>query len=124
RRNAAAPQGLELAWIPAAAARTCPPRALVTSPPPSVLAQSLERAGECDEETSDLVVSTALQITNLIDRLERAYRARAELIEDWHAVESLAADLPALRGMADWLLDQIALRDASAQQPRAVFEPG
>src|SRR5690606_24301766 len=119
RRNAEAPQGLELGWITAAAAWTCHLRALATYPPPSVLAQSLERAGEHDEATSDLVVSTALQITNLIDRLERAYRSRAELIEDWHAVESLAADVPALRGMADWLLDQIALRDASAQQLRA-----
>ncbi|MEU9761911.1 hypothetical protein AB0D98_19620 [Streptomyces sp. NPDC047987] len=123
RRNAEAPQGLELGWITAAAAWTCHLRALATYPPPSVLAQSLERAGEHDEATADLVVSTALQITNLIDRLERAYRSRAELIEDWHAVESLAADVPALRGMTDWLLDQIALRDASAQQLRAVLEP-
>ncbi|WP_256098665.1 hypothetical protein [Streptomyces agglomeratus] len=38
-------------------------------------------------------------------------------------MESLAADVPALTGMADWLLDQIALRDAHAQQLRAVLEP-
>ncbi|WP_440581222.1 hypothetical protein [Streptomyces sp. PT19] len=122
RRNAEAPQGLELGWITAAAAWTCHLRALAAYPPPSVLARSLERAGEHDEATADLVVNTVLQIANLLDRLERT-RSRAELIEDWRAVESLAADVPALKGMADWLLDQIALRDAAAQQLRAVLEP-
>lgn len=123
RRNAEAPQGLELGWIAAAAAWTCHMRALASYPPLSVLAQSLERAGEQDEVTEDLVVSTGLKIVDLLDRLERAYRPRAELIEDWHAVESLSADVPALNGMADWLLDQISLRDAPAQQLRAVLEP-
>ncbi|MEV0965512.1 hypothetical protein AB0J25_23530 [Streptomyces sp. NPDC049910] len=123
RRGAQAPQGLELGWITAAAAWTCHLRALASYPPPSVLTRSLERAGENDEATTDLVVDTALQITNLLDRLERAYRPRAELIEDWHAVESLSADVPALTAMTDWLLDQIALRDAAAQRLRAVLEP-
>ena len=73
--------------------------------------------------TADLVVSTGLKIVDLLDRLERADRPRAELIEDWHTVESLSADVPALTDMADWLLDQISLRDAPAQQLRAVLEP-
>jgi hypothetical protein len=123
RRNAEAPQGLELGWIAAAAAWTCHMRALASYPPPSVLAQSLERVGEQDEATADLVVSTGLRIVDLLDRLERAYRPRTELIEDWRAVESLSADVPALTEMADWLLDQISLRDAPAQQLRAVLEP-
>lgn len=123
RRGAEAPQGLELGWIAAAAAWTCHMRALAGYPPPSVLNQSLATAGEQDEATAELVVSTGRKMADLLDRLERAYRPRAELIEDWHAVESLAADVPALTEMADWLLDQIALRDAPAQQLRAVLEP-
>ncbi|MFH9044327.1 hypothetical protein ACH4FA_34025 [Streptomyces sp. NPDC017966] len=123
RRNAEAQQGLELGWIAAAAAWTCHMRALASCPPPSVLTPSLERAGERDEPTADLVVTTGLRIVELIDRLELPHRTRTELIEDWHAVESLAADVPALAPMADWLLDQIALRDAHAQQLRAVLEP-
>ncbi|MFE9252869.1 hypothetical protein [Streptomyces sp. NPDC007088] len=123
RRNAEAVQGLELGWIAAAAAWTCHVRTLASYPPPSVLALSLERAGEQDEFTEDLVAGTGLKIIELLDRLKRAYRPRAELIEDWHAVESLSADVPALNDMADWLLDQIFLRDAPAQQLRAVLEP-
>jgi len=123
RRCAEAPQGLELGWVAAAAAWSCHMRALAGYPPPSVLGQSLASAGEQDEATEELVVSTGRRMADLLDRLERAYRPRAELIEDWHAVESLAADVPALREMADWLLDQIALRDAHAQQLRAVLEP-
>ncbi|MFD7861594.1 hypothetical protein [Streptomyces sp. NPDC059783] len=123
RRNAQAQQGLELGWIAAAAAWTCHMRALASYPPPSILTPSLERAGELDEPTADLVVTTGLTIADLIDRLERPYRTRPELIDDWHAVESLAADVPALATTADWLLDQIALRDAHAQQLRAVLEP-
>ncbi|ALO91264.1 hypothetical protein SHL15_0048 [Streptomyces hygroscopicus subsp. limoneus] len=68
-------------------------------------------------------MSTAHSMAGLLDRLQRAYRPRTELIEDRHAVESPAADIPALRQTADWLLDQIALRDAHAQQLRAVLEP-
>ncbi|MFC8784942.1 hypothetical protein [Streptomyces nigra] len=123
RRNAEAQQGLELGWIAAAAAWACHLRALAGCPPPSVLTPSLQRAGEFDDPTADLVVTTALKVVELIDRLELAYRTRAELIEDWHAVEPLAADVPALAPVADWLLDQIALRDAHAQQLRAVLEP-
>ncbi|MEV8092682.1 hypothetical protein [Streptomyces nigra] len=123
RRNAEAQQGLELGWIAAAAAWACHMRALAGCPPPSVLTPSLQRAGELDDPTADLVVTTALKVVELIDRLELAYRTRTELIEDWHAVEPLAADVPALTPMADWLLDQIALRDAHAQQLRAVLEP-
>lgn len=123
RRNAEAPQGLELGWIAAAAAWTCHMRALTSYPPPAVLAQSLERAGEHDEATASLVVDTGLKIAALLDRLERVNRPRTNLIEDWHTVEALVADVPALTETADWLLDQIALRDASAQQLRAVLEP-
>ncbi|POX58087.1 hypothetical protein C3492_39635 [Streptomyces sp. Ru62] len=123
RRCAQAPQGLELGWIAAGAAWTCHMRALAGYPPPAVLDRSLERAGEQDEATADLVLSIGLRIAELSDRMKRVSRPRAELIEDWHTVESLAADVPALRQTADWLLDQIALRDAHAQQLRAVLEP-
>lgn len=123
RRNTEAPQGLELGWIAAAAAWTCHMRALACYPPPSVLAQALQSDGEQDDSIEELVVSTGLKMTGLLDRLERAYRPRTELVEDWHAVEALSADVPALTEMADWLLDQIALRDANAQQLRAVLEP-
>jgi hypothetical protein len=73
RRNAEAPQALELGWIAAAAACTCHMRDLASYPPPSVLAQSLQRAGEQDEATTHLVVSTGLRIANLIDRLDDAH---------------------------------------------------
>jgi hypothetical protein len=69
------------------------------------------------------VISTGLQAGELLDRVEGSYRSRTELVEDWRAVETLAADVPALRELADWLLDQVALRDANAQQLRAVLEP-
>ncbi|MFF7115427.1 hypothetical protein ACFY91_24390 [Streptomyces albogriseolus] len=123
RRYAEAQQGLELGWSAAAAAWACHMRALAGYPPTSVLIASLERAGELDESTRDLVVTTGLMIAGLIDRLELPYRTRAELVEDWHTVESLAADVPVLAPVADWLLDQIALRDVHAQQLRAVLEP-
>ncbi|MFF1680739.1 hypothetical protein ACFVYG_32465 [Streptomyces sp. NPDC058256] len=123
QRNADAPQGLELGWIAAAAAWTCHMRAFTSHPPASVLTQSLASAGEQDEATEELVISTGLKMAELFDRMERAYRPRAELVQDWHVVEALAGDVPALRGIADWLLDQIALRDAHAQQLRAVLEP-
>ncbi|WP_217127907.1 hypothetical protein [Streptomyces sp. AC558_RSS880] len=48
---------------------------------------------------------------------------RTELVEDWQSAASLVVDVPVLKETADWLLDQIALRDASAQQLRAVLEP-
>ncbi|WP_327391322.1 hypothetical protein OG728_39535 (plasmid) [Streptomyces microflavus] len=123
RRNAQAPQGLELGWITAAAAWTCHMRALSAYPPFVVLAQSLQRAGEQDESITDLVVDTGLRIADLLDRLERPFRPRADLIDMWHAVETLSADVPILADTADWLLDQISLRDAPAQQLRAVLEP-
>ncbi|MGW3333097.1 hypothetical protein ACWDF9_21435 [Streptomyces rubiginosohelvolus] len=123
RRNAEAPQGLELGWIAAAAAWTCHMRALADCPPPAVLARSLRRAGEQDEATADLVVDTSLSIADLLDRLERPFRPRAGLIDMWHTADALSADVPALADTAHWLLDQISLRDAPAQQIRAVLEP-
>ena len=100
RRYAEAQQGLELGWSAAAAAWACHMRALAGYPPTSVLTASLERAGELDESTRDLVVTTGLMIAGLIDRLELPYRTRAELVEDWHTVESLAADVPVLAPVA------------------------
>ncbi|RNF81146.1 hypothetical protein [Streptomyces botrytidirepellens] len=123
RRGAQAQQDRKPRWTAAAAAWTCHMRALASYPPPSVLRASLERAGEQDQTTADLVVSKGEKTADLLDRLERVYRTRTELIEDWNTVESLSADVPALTELADWLLDQIALRDASAQQLRAVLEP-
>ncbi|MFE2813429.1 hypothetical protein ACFXGG_23715 [Streptomyces nigra] len=69
-------------------------RALAGCPPPSVLTPSLQHAGELDDPTADLGVTTALKVVELIDRLELPHRTRTELIEDWHAVEPLAADIP------------------------------
>ncbi|MFE0774153.1 hypothetical protein [Streptomyces sp. NPDC058861] len=123
RKNTDARQGLELGWIAAAAAWVCHMRALTGYPPHSVLCPSLRHAGEPEEPTTQLVISTALRIIDLLERAERIDRPRAELIEDWHAAESLTADVPALAPLADWLLDQIALRNAAAQQLRAVLEP-
>lgn len=124
RRNADAPQEFELGWIAAAAAWSCHMRALSSCPPSAVLDQSLQNTDEHDEATAELVDSTALKMAGLLDRLEGVYRPRPEeRIEDWHTVKSLAADVPALTELADWLLDQIALRDAHAQQLRAVLEP-
>lgn len=123
RRNADAPQGLGPGWVAAAAAWTCHMRAFASYPPPSVLAQSLRSGGEQDGAIEELAITTGLRMADLFDRLERDYRTRAELVEDWHVVESLAGDVPALTETADWLLDQIALRDAHAQQLRAVLEP-
>ncbi|MEU0163535.1 hypothetical protein ABZ154_33305 [Streptomyces sp. NPDC006261] len=69
------------------------------------------------------MVDTGLRIVDLLDRLERPFRPRADLIDMWHAVETLSANVPILTDTADWLLDQISLRDAPAQQLRAVLEP-
>ncbi|MCZ1011965.1 hypothetical protein O1L68_40355 [Streptomyces lydicus] len=121
RRNAEAPQGL--GWIAAATAWACHMRAFTSYPPPSVLARSLQSADEHDEVTEELVVSTGRKTADLFDRLERTRRPRSALVEDWRAATALAADAPALQATADWLLDQIALRDAHAQQLRAVLEP-
>ncbi|MGX1886799.1 hypothetical protein [Streptomyces sp. NPDC055287] len=123
RRNAEAQQGTELGWIAAAAAWTCHMRAFTPCPPPTVLAQSLTRAGGMDEATEELVTDTGLKTADLLDRLERVYRPRSDLVADWRTVASLSQDVPALKAGADWLLDQIALRDAHAQQLRAVLEP-
>ncbi|MET8406358.1 hypothetical protein [Streptomyces sp900116325] len=123
RRNTDAPQGLELGWIAAAAAWTSHMRAFTPYPPHTVLSQSLASTGEQDEATAELVTSTAMRMTELINRLQHVNRPRGELVEDWHALEPLSADVPVLRETADWLLDQIALRDAHAQQLRAALEP-
>ncbi|WP_405416434.1 hypothetical protein [Streptomyces rubiginosohelvolus] len=123
RRNTEAPQGLDLGWIAAGAAWTCHMRALAASPPPSVLTRSLHDAGEADDATAHLVVDTSLSIADLLDRLEHPFRPRAGLIDLWHTAEALSADVPALADTAHWLLDQIALRDAPAQQLRAILEP-
>ena len=98
-------------------------RALASYPPPPVLSSAMASAGERDEATRELVTSTGLKLADLLDRMERPYRPRTELVEDWRTAQSLSADVPALRPSADWLLDQIALRDAQAQQLRAALEP-
>ncbi|MGP3953479.1 hypothetical protein [Streptomyces sp. 7N604] len=123
RRNAEAPQGLELGWIAAATAWACHMREFTSYPPPAVTAQALANAGEQDDATEALITDTGLKVTGLIDRLEREYRSRDELVEDWRTLVALTADVPVLQETSDWLLDQIALRDAHAQQLRAVLEP-
>ncbi|WP_435279725.1 hypothetical protein [Streptomyces sp. 1222.5] len=123
RRQAQAPQGLELGWTAAAAAWSWYMRDAAVALPPSVLTRSLALAGE-DDAVGELMVITTLTLAGLYDRLEHGHHdGRAGFIDDWHAIEALAADVPELREPAGWLLDQIALRDASAQQLRAVLEP-
>jgi hypothetical protein len=128
RRSAEAPLE-ELGWVTAAAAWASHMRAFTPTPPPPVLSRSLASGGEVDEAgsvdaaTEDLVTSTGRRVAELLDRLEYVHRPRNELAEDWRAMESLSGDLPQLKESADWLLDQISLRDAHAQQLRAVLEP-
>jgi hypothetical protein len=123
RRYAQASEGLELGWMTASAAWTCHMRALSGYPPASVLGRALEQAGERDGATEELVSSTGMQLAELLERMERTSRPRSELVQDWHTVARLSADVPALRACADWLLDQIALRDRGAQRLRAALEP-
>ncbi|MEU1596659.1 hypothetical protein ABZ468_28365 [Streptomyces sp. NPDC005708] len=113
----------EEAWTAVAAAWTCHMRALADNPPPAVLSEVLDRAGE-DQATRDLVTRTGLQLTGVLDRMEwSTYRQRSDLVEDWHTLKRLSAGVPTLTASADWLLDQVALRDANAMQLRAVLEP-
>ncbi|WP_239769010.1 hypothetical protein [Streptomyces sp. CL12-4] len=97
-------------------------RALSDFPPPSVVPLALRAAGQ-DASTAELIAATGQNVTALLDRLENPYRSHGELVDDWHALQALAADVPAFTGTADWLLDQIALRDAFAQRLRDVLEP-
>ncbi|WP_432171755.1 hypothetical protein [Streptomyces sp. 1222.5] len=124
RRQAQAPQGLELGWTAAAAAWSWYLRDVAVALPSSVLARSLALAGEEDDAVGELMVATTLTMAGLYDRLEHGHHdGRAGFVDDWHAIEVLAADVPELREPAGWLLDQIARRDAAAQQLRAVLEP-
>ncbi|MER7196170.1 hypothetical protein, partial [Streptomyces flaveolus] len=122
RRSSTAPHGVDAGWSAATAAWTCHMRALSDYPPPSVVPLALSAAGQ-DASTAELIVATGQNVTALLDRLQRPHRAHHELVEDWHTLQALAADVPAFTETADWLLDQIALRDAFAQQLRAVLEP-
>ncbi|WP_225650894.1 hypothetical protein [Streptomyces solaniscabiei] len=122
RRSTTAPQGADAGWSTATAAWTCHMRALSDYPPPSVVSLALSAAGQ-DATTAELIAATGQNVTALLDRLENPYRSHGELVDDWHTLQALAADVPAYTGTADWLLDQIALRDASAQRLRAVLEP-
>ncbi|MER7195911.1 hypothetical protein, partial [Streptomyces flaveolus] len=121
-RRSTAPQGVDAGWSAATAAWTCHMRALSDYPPPSVVSLALSAAGQ-DASTEELIVATGQNVTALLDRLENPYRSHGELVDDWHTLQALAADVPAYTGTADWLLDQIALRDAFAQRLRAVLEP-
>ncbi|MFD8376975.1 hypothetical protein ACFV2Z_40565, partial [Streptomyces sp. NPDC059688] len=124
RSQAQAPQGLELGWTAAAAAWSWYMRDASVAMPPSVLTRSLALAGEEDDTVGELMVATTLTLAGLYDRLELGHHdGRAGFVDDWQAIDALAADVPELREPAGWLLDQIALRDASAQQLRAVLEP-
>ncbi|WP_318218804.1 hypothetical protein [Streptomyces sp. SCL15-6] len=122
RRSTTAPQGVDAGWSAATAAWACHMRALSDYPPPSVVSLALEAAGQ-DASTAEMIAATGQNVTALLDRLENPHRPHGELVDDWHTLQALAADVPAFTGTADWLLDQIALRDASAQQLRAVLEP-
>ncbi|MFD6471091.1 hypothetical protein [Streptomyces goshikiensis] len=123
RRFGPQPQSPEAGWAAAAAAWTCHMRALADLPLPAVLSAARDRAGDDSPATGELIVRTSLKLTELIDRMNAPHRTRADLVEDWQTLRPLAATVPALRAGADWLLDQIALRDAPAQQLRAALEP-
>ncbi|MGV9901947.1 hypothetical protein ACWDU8_05500 [Streptomyces sp. NPDC003388] len=94
-----------------------------------MLSRSLARVGEVDDAggvdaaTEDLIVTTTRQVADILDRLQDSDRPRCNLVEDYKVLEALSADVPALKESADWLLDQIALRDVHAQRLRAVLEP-
>ncbi|WP_327309725.1 hypothetical protein OG730_41470 (plasmid) [Streptomyces sp. NBC_01298] len=123
RRFAPGPQSMEAGWAAAAAAWTCHMRALADVPLTAVLSAARELAGDDGPATDELIVRTSLKLADLIDRMHAPHRTRADLVADWRTIQPLAAAVPALRAGADWLLDQIALRDAPAQQLRAVLEP-
>ncbi|MEU9420168.1 hypothetical protein [Streptomyces sp. NPDC048272] len=122
-RSGPAPQGLQAGWSTAAAAWTCHMRALSSVPPASVLAQARAHTGDDGPATEELVLGTGMKLADLIDRMDGPHRTRADLVADWRTVQPLAAAVPGLKAGADWLLDQIALRDARSQQLRAVLEP-
>ncbi|MER7057488.1 MULTISPECIES: hypothetical protein [unclassified Streptomyces] len=122
RRSTTAPQGVDVGWSAATAAWTCHMRALSDYPPPSIVSLALSAAGQ-DASTAELIAATGQNVTGLLDRLENPYWSHGELVDDWHTLQALAVDVPAFAGTADWLLDQIALRDAYAQRLRAVLEP-
>ncbi|MER7720860.1 hypothetical protein ABTX99_28615 [Streptomyces flaveolus] len=119
RRSSTAPQSVDPGWSAVTAAWTCHMRALSDYPPPSIVSLALSAAGQ-DASTAELIAATGQNVTALLDRLENPYRPHHELVDDWHTLQALA---PAYTETADWLLDQIALRDASAQRLRAVLEP-
>ncbi|MFD4243643.1 hypothetical protein ACFWP3_18905 [Streptomyces sp. NPDC058525] len=123
RRFGPRPQSPEAGWAAAAAAWTCHMRALAELPLTAVLTAARDRAGDDSPDTGELIMRTSLTLTDLIDRMNAPHRTRADLVADWRTLQPLAATIPALRAGADWLLDQIALRDAPAQQMRAVLEP-
>jgi hypothetical protein len=123
KRSAEAPPHQELGWVAAAAAWCYHMGTFSSHPPLPVLSSALARAGELDEATRTLVISTGWKMADLLELLERPFRPRAELAEDWATMNSLSRAVPALKASADWLLDQLALRDPQAQQLRAVLEP-
>ncbi|MFE0773296.1 hypothetical protein [Streptomyces sp. NPDC058861] len=123
RRFGPRPQSPEAGWTAAAAAWTCHMRALAERPPAAVLTAARDHAGDDSPDTGELIMRTSLTLTDLIDRMNAPHRTRADLVADWRTLQPLAATVPALRAGADWLLDQIALRDAPAQQLRAALEP-
>ncbi|MEU2930911.1 hypothetical protein ABZ636_38815 [Streptomyces sp. NPDC007251] len=69
-------------------------RDLAGYPPRSVRARSLQMAGDLHEDTDQLLVSAGQRTSELVDRMEHPFRLRGELVEDWHAAENLAADVP------------------------------
>ncbi|ROP48045.1 hypothetical protein [Streptomyces sp. PanSC9] len=98
RRQAQAPQGLQFGWTAAAAAWSWYMRDVAVALPPSVLARSLALAGEEDDAVGELMGATTLTLAGLYDRLERGHHdGRAGFVDDWHAIEALAADVPELR---------------------------
>ncbi|MFF7858746.1 hypothetical protein [Streptomyces sp. NPDC007904] len=123
RRTTSAPPHLESGWGAATIAWAVHLRALTGYPPPSVLTRAVQLAGEDGDTFQELMTNTRVGTAALFTRLEHPGRSRAELVEHWHAVAALAAAVPVLHQIADRLLDQIALRDAHAQQLRAVLEP-
>ncbi|MET8676106.1 hypothetical protein ABZW18_00490 [Streptomyces sp. NPDC004647] len=124
RRFTDAPQGPQRAWAAAAAAWATHMRAFGTSPPGTVMARVLERAGEADEqgELARYLAETGLLAVTLFDGLQNPI-SRNQIVQDWLTLEPFATDIPVLKEASDWLLDQIVLRDATAQEMRARLTP-
>ncbi|MFE7779341.1 hypothetical protein ACFU5O_36875 [Streptomyces sp. NPDC057445] len=123
RRNTGPLQQRDFGWIAPAIAWACHMRDFTPAPPQAVIEQALGSARTPNTVAQGLITETALHVADMLERLQHTNRDREGLVVDWKGLTPLAEDVPVLGESAQWLLDQIALRDAAAQQLRAVLEP-